>query len=113
MGVCALPLFLGVESILPQKAAARVAAQRALAVNEVVRFPGSVGPPTNPFEYWTGPPIDLYEYRWRRALLHVCVVHVCPFWGWRGYNGRDLHPIHRYRWWCGLLKGGGVSNDAR
>ena len=81
-----------------------MAAQPALAVKEVVRVPGSVGFPTDPFEYRTGPPVDLSEYRWRRALLQVCVVPACPFWGW-GQNGRDLHPIHRYRWWRGLLKG--------
>ena len=84
-----------------------MAAQPALAVKEVVRFPGSVGFPTDPFEYRTGPPIDLFEYRWRRALLQVCVVPACPFWGW-GQNGRDLHPIHWYRWWRGVLKGGVV-----
>ena len=79
-----------------------MAAQPELAVKEVVRFPGSVGSPTDPFEYRTGPPVNLFEYRWRRALLQVR-----PFWGW-GQNGRDLHPIHRYRWWRGLLKGGVV-----
>ena len=32
------------------------------------------------------------------------------FWGGGGWgqNGQDLHPIHRYRWWRGLLKGGVV-----
>ena len=40
-------------SKVPQKAAARMAAQLALAVKEVVPFPGSVGPPTDPFEYRT------------------------------------------------------------
>ena len=53
VGVCAVPLFPGVGSRVPQKAAARMAAQPALAVKEVVRFPGSVGPPTDPFEYRT------------------------------------------------------------
>ena len=38
----------------------------------------------------------------------MCVVPVCPFFWGRGQNGRDLHPIHRYQWWRGLLKGGMV-----
>ena len=101
--VCALVLLIpALSSGASQKAAARVAAQPALAVKEVVRFPGSVGSPTDPFEYRTGPPVDLFEYRWWRALLQVCAVPARPFWGW-GENGRDLHPIHRYRWWRGLL----------
>ena len=61
-----------------------MAAHPALAVKEVVRFPGSVGSPTDPSEYRTGPPVDPPEYRWRRALLQVCVVPACPFWWWRG-----------------------------
>ena len=47
---------------------------------------GSVGSPTDPFEYRTGPPVDPPEYRWRRALLQVCVVPVCPFF-WGGVAG--------------------------
>ena len=79
VGVCDVPLLPVLSSAAPQKAAARVAAQPALAVKEVVRFPGSVGLPTDAFEYRTGPPVDLFEYRWRRALLQVCVVLACPF----------------------------------
>ena len=50
-----------------------------------------------------------------RDLLSTCLstgggAHCCrcvwflrvTFWG-LGQNGRDLHPIHRYRWWRGLL----------
>ena len=70
-------------------------------------LPGRGLPPHDPFEYWTGPPVDLSEYRWRRALLQVCVVLACSFLSW-GQNGRDLHPIRWYRRWRGLLKGWAV-----
>ena len=55
---------------------------------------GSVGarppppPPLDPFEYWTGPPIDLSEYRWRRALLKVCVVLACSGYFFLGGGGK-------------------------
>ena len=36
------------------------------------------------------------------------MVPACPFFLGLGQNERDLHPIHRYRWWRELLKGGVV-----
>ena len=88
-----------------------MAAQPALAVKEVVRFPGSVGPPTDPFEYRTGPPVDLSEYRWRRALLQVCVVTACPFWGWGAKRTRPP-PYPPVPVVARAAEGGGGSNDA-
>ena len=53
------------------------------------------------------PPIDPFEYRWRRALLQVCGATTCFLFGARGFLGvkkrRDLHPIRRYRRWRRLL----------
>ena len=54
------------------------------------------------------PPIDPFEYRWRRALLQVCGATIRFLFGWRGYldkNRRDLHPIRRYRRWRELMYG--------
>ena len=53
VGVCAVPLFPGVEPIIPEKAAARMAAHPALAVKEVVRFPLA------PLDRWGLLPIPL------------------------------------------------------
>ena len=55
-----------------------MAAQPALAVKEVADSRDRWSP-NDPFEYRTGPPVDLFEYRGRRALLHVCVVPACHF----------------------------------
>ena len=53
-----------------------------------------------------GPPIDPFEYRWRRADTRVWCHDAVSFWG-VGFlgvkNRRELHPIRRYRRWRGLL----------
>ena len=97
-------LFLRVGHILSEAAAARGVALRA----------SLEGASWNPVaaDRWAGPTVDPFEYRWRRALLQVCaaMMHFVLESGARGVlrgakNGRDLHPIRRYRRWRGLLKG--------
>ena len=74
---------------------------------------GSVGPPTDPFEYRTGPPVDLSEYRWQRALLQVCVVPTCPFWGLAGAKRTRPQPYPPVPVVARVaVGGGGGSNDA-
>ena len=56
------------------------------------------------------PPIDPFEYRWRRALLQVCGATTCFLFGARGFlgvkNRRDLHPIRRTGGGAGCRRGG-------
>ena len=56
---------------------------------------------------WVRPPIDPFEYRWRRALLQVCGATMCFLFGAGVFigakNRRDLHPNRWYRRWRGLL----------
>ena len=104
--VCRLCLLFipGVGHNLPVAAAARVAAHSAPALKEAVRSPLTPfdrwGLPSIPWKSRTGPPVDPSKYRWRRALLQVCVVPACSFRGVGvavGKNGRDLHPIRQWR----------------
>ena len=85
-------------------------AHPALVVKEVVRFPGSVashrslripdGASRRPVRVQVAV----------RTAAAVCGSRVFLFLG-LGQNERDLHPIHRYRWWRELLKGGVVPTS--
>ena len=86
-GVCAVPLFSGVGPIIPEKAAARMAAHPALAVKVVVRFPLAL------MVRWDLPPIPLNTGRDLPSIrpstgggahCYKCVWCLCVLFGGDG-----------------------------
>ena len=78
-------------------AAARVAAHSAPVLKTAARTPLVAldrwePPPIDPFKHRTGPPVDLSGYRWRRALLKVCVVLACSVFFLRGGGAKRMRP---------------------
>ena len=43
--------------------------------------PGGAGSSPVAAHRWVGPPIDPFEYRWRRAVLQLCGATMCFLFG--------------------------------